>query len=124
VIQTIRWVVNQEPLLYATKTKDTEAVTFHAKVVRGQRRALRVLFQELSRYYERTAGVWTRAELLYKCEHGRIRCTGNVPLTHFPVSVEGFREFLWSPANSRNVGAWSTGIDNGSPNVPMRYLGV
>jgi hypothetical protein len=105
VIQTVRWVVNEEPLLYRTKTKHTEAVSRHAKSEREQRNELRGLYQELSRHYQRTVGVWTRGELLHKGKHGCIQCTCDDPLTHSPFSIEGFGKSLLSAINSGRVSA-------------------
>ena len=64
VIPTIRPVVNQDPLLQKARRKETEAVSKYARIERGRRSSERTLCEELSRYYARENGAWSRSELI------------------------------------------------------------
>ena len=64
VIPTVRPKVNSEPLLYGSKTKESEAVSKYAKIERARRAHEGSLCEELSKYYAREKGLWSRSALI------------------------------------------------------------
>lgn len=88
VIQTVRQVIYQEPRLRGVKTEEAEAeeeqeMSEAARTERERRSAERNLYQELSRYYPRSRGLWTRTQLLMSGKHGRTQCTCDILVTYF-----------------------------------------
>lgn len=65
-IPKIRSVANQEPYLRTLNTRGIEAEgsSTHVRYERERRNIERGLYRELSRYYPRSKGAWTRPLLL------------------------------------------------------------
>lgn len=79
-MQKTHEVVNQEFRLLRTETEEKEATSKHARAERDRRKVERKLYQELSRFYSRPKGLWTRPKLLSKRK--RFKHTGDISLTH------------------------------------------
>ena len=89
-ISTIKGM-KSKPRLIIGEAKDDEAVSEAARKERIRRGTERDLYQDLSRYYPRDQGMWSRPKLLSKCEDCHF-FSGDIPLTCFLASVGRFRE--------------------------------
>lgn len=74
-------MVNPEPCLMTTETSETEPPNKVAKQMREQRVIERGLLQELSMYYARSEGFWTRPQLLSTRKHRIFEHIDDISLT-------------------------------------------
>ena len=89
-IPTIRQVVNEEPTFFSRGGSE-KVGSERAQREQERRDMERELYRELARYYPQPDGAWKYPELLSKGKQGLIRCTGNILVTHLPISSGGFR---------------------------------
>ena len=82
-------MVNREPILAKGESKGTEKPKGRAQKERIRRDEERVYLEELSRYYPRASGLWTRPTLLTEGEHRDVRRAGGIPLTDSFISGAG-----------------------------------
>ena len=85
-ISTIKKAPSTEHCL-VVKCENTKRSGRDAKSAEVRCNLERELYQDLSRYYPRTLGLWERPKLLSKCKDGCIRCASDIPLTYFIFSV-------------------------------------
>lgn len=89
VVPTIRQVEYREPRLRVIETEESEEEEEVPEVaqIEWERRSTECsLYQELSRYYPRAKGLWSRGQLLAEGKHGRTQCTGDSSMTLFLIS--------------------------------------
>ena len=105
-------MVNQKPILAKGETQGKEQPKQRAQRERIRRDEERGYLEELSRYYPRASGVWTRPTLLTEGKHRHVQRTEGIPLTDFFISGAGPGDSSRSPMDPERVGAWSVNVDH------------